>query len=271
MLSQAYRVEVETRGYRYAKDESTRDRLSKIARWLTDSSKKPSLLLYGTQLGTGKSTTAKAIRRMIIDLHSSMEESIILARESLWEKEKAQFAEWPIPWPEGVGPETFAGRDGFRRRQEWERKHPEESKAIREAEAKKYEASAIWRRPYETEIEGARLLADKLAQMKPKYTTAIELSNLVRADDRPEYNTLVNSAFLIVDDIGTEPEGVKAFGTELLPIADLIMQRYDSRFPTIITTNLSEKGIAEAYGVRVMDRLNEICEKVPYGGESYRR
>lgn len=75
---------------------------------------------------------------------------------------------------------------------------------------------------------------------------------------------------VIVDDIGTEPEEMNVFGTKITPIADLLARRYERRYPTIITANLGLESIADRYGARILDRLQEVAEFVEFGGESYR-
>ncbi len=272
MLTQAYRVEVEGRGYSYAPNEATATRLSQVGRWLTDSRCKPSLLLYGSQPGTGKTTTARAIKRLAETLYESMKESIAVAEEKLREEGAAQVAgKIVIPYPEGVSPEEFSGLAGYKKRKEWEMAHPEEAKILSDKEAERQAAIEEWARPRKREIEEARYRVDCFARMIPKYITAQGLADLLKVEDFQGYGSCVNAAFLIIDDIGTEPIAVKNYGNEVLPFTELLLKRYEARRPTIITTNLSESVIENTYGTRIMDRLNEICDKIPYGGESYRR
>lgn len=108
----------------------------------------------------------------------------------------------------------------------------------------------------------------------PDFTTALDIAKMAK-ENREEFDRLCRSKFLIVDDIGTEPKRVNSYGTEYLPIAELIQRRYDSSLPTIITTNLGDAEIEgtpqfPGYGQRTMDRLNEMCEKIPYGARSFR-
>ena len=103
----------------------------------------------------------------------------------------------------------------------------------------------------------------------PNYISALDIAYIAR-DHRDRFDQLCNSAFLIVDDIGPEPNRVNSYGTEYLPIAELIQKRYECRLPTVITTNLGDAEIEARYGRRIMDRLNEMCEKIPYGARSFR-
>ncbi len=63
-----------------------------------------------------------------------------------------------------------------------------------------------------------------------------------------------------IDDLGTETNPLKHYGTEYNVIADIILKTYD--FNTIrsphITTNLSAEQIEQNYGTRFKDRLREM-------------
>lgn len=272
LLAEAYRVEVEARGYTYEPVQDTTAHLTAVAGWLTDATRKPSLLLYGSTPGTGKTTTAQAIKRMAEALHASMHESIEAAKVSLWEQQRAHFTSWPaIPWPEGLSPEELPAPEGMRKRLEWCESHPEEAAIIEEKENEKQAAIKAWRQLYERDIEAAQAHADGLARMLPRYVTAQALADLIKSRDTAGYYGFVNASFLILDDMGTEPITVKDYGNEVLPVTELLLKRYEDRRPTIITTNLSETAIAKTYGPRILDRLNEICNKISYGGNSFRQ
>ena len=64
LLLSYYKIAVEERGRIYIADNETARRLQSIANWLTNPNCKPSLLLHGSQPGTGKTTTAAAIDKM---------------------------------------------------------------------------------------------------------------------------------------------------------------------------------------------------------------
>ena len=190
-----------------------------------------------------------------------------------------QFAGWVIPWPEGLG--TVTGYEDIKRRSEWRESHPDEAEIIDQKEAEKTAAIVAWQEPRKAEIVRAKTEAEHFAHLLPKYITAQELADLVRAKRFDDYNRLIVAPFLIIDDIGTEPVIVKDFGNEVLPFTELFYKRYDSRLPTIITSNLplsvevrregdKEISIRGIYGARVLDRLNEICDKLPYSGGSFR-
>jgi len=108
----------------------------------------------------------------------------------------------------------------------------------------------------------------------PTFTTALEIAGAAK-DQRDKYDQLCGISFLIVDDIGPEPKRVNSYGTEYLPIAELIHRRYDRSLPTVLTTNLGDAEIEgtpqfPGYGRRIMDRINEMCEKIPYSASSFR-
>ena len=112
------------------------------------------------------------------------------------------------------------------------------------------------------------------AVLIPTYTTALEVAGAAK-EHRDKFDQLCDISFLIVDDIGPEPKRVNSYGTEYLPIAELIQRRYERSLPTVITTNLGDAEIEgtpqiQGYGRRIMDRLNEMCEKIPYGARSLR-
>lgn len=77
--------------------------------------------------------------------------------------------------------------------------------------------------------------------------------------------------WLAIDDIGTEPREVLAYGTPLHPIAEIICRRYERRLWTAISTNLTGQQIETSYGIRVHDRLREMCRLIPMVGESHRK
>lgn len=277
LLAQAYRYEVELRGYSYTENENTSRYLAAVGRWLTDGSRKPSLLLYGAGAGTGKTTTARAIKRMAQALHASLEDGIKNAEETLRSRKAEKFAAWVIPWPEGLG--TCASNYDIQRRRAWKDAHPEEAEIIEQKEAERTAAIAEWQAPFLAEIQKARTQAETFGSILPELVKAQDLADLVRAKRFEDYNRLIAAPFLIVDEIGAEPLTVKEFGNEVLPFTELILKRYDSRRPTILTSNLpltaevrdgKEKSLRAIYGIRVVDRLNEICDKLHYTGNSFR-
>lgn len=112
------------------------------------------------------------------------------------------------------------------------------------------------------------------AVLVPYYCTALDVAEMAK-DRRDQFAQICKMSFLILDDIGPEPRRVNNYGTECLPVAELLQRRYDKSLPTIITTNLGDSEIEGTpqflgYGRRIMDRLNEMCEKIPFGARSFR-
>ena len=71
-----------------------------------------------------------------------------------------------------------------------------------------------------------------------------------------------------IDDLGTE-EDVKHFGNGLDPIAYVVQRIYDMNQATpdnpvklIITTNLDKPTLEARYGIRVIERLWELCDRI---------
>ena len=86
-----------------------------------------------------------------------------------------------------------------------------------------------------------------------------------------DWRNVMRYQLMIVDDLGTEPREVMEFGNVYTPLIDLISTRYEEQLYTIFTTNLTPAQLEEKYGRRIVDRLNEMVEKVVFENESYRR
>ncbi len=98
---------------------------------------------------------------------------------------------------------------------------------------------------------------------------ARDIARLCR-DDYCKWRELCGSRMLAIDDLGTEPPEVTAYGNILWPVSDLLAKRYDGRLFTIVTTNLTPPEIGSLYGPRIADRLNEMMGKVIFSNPSYR-
>jgi DNA replication protein DnaC len=76
------------------------------------------------------------------------------------------------------------------------------------------------------------------------------------------------------DDLGSEPVSVKLYGSELLPMLEIITSRYERwQFGGVLThftSNFSPERLTERYGVRVGTRLAEMCTAVEIKGENLR-
>ena len=81
---------------------------------------------------------------------------------------------------------------------------------------------------------------------------------------------------LIIDDLGTEPDGQKVYGTKRYLMEDAICRRYECftdcgrRWKTHFTSNLKPEEIRARYGERVWSRLNEMVVFVTLAGKDRR-
>lgn len=82
----------------------------------------------------------------------------------------------------------------------------------------------------------------------------------------PHYNDL------IIDDLGTEPDGQKVYGTQRDVMVDAILRRYEvfPHWKTHFTSNLTKDDIRARYGERVWSRLNEMCVFITLAGKDRR-
>lgn len=103
--------------------------------------------------------------------------------------------------------------------------------------------------------------------IKPCILTAVKI--MKEAKEQPDlYDKACRTRLLAIDDLGAEESKAKVYGNDLMPIVDLLQERYELRLPTIISTNLSynpTKGcddpenidITRKYGERIVDRLRQ--------------
>ncbi|VEJ02625.1 DNA replication protein [Porphyromonas cangingivalis] len=179
-----YEHEVKRRGGELVRDVATIERMKLVAMWLIQS-KRPWILMYGMECGTGKTTFARAICSLM-----------------------NYFYDNKSPYP------------------------------------------------------NLRTVA--------RQVTAIDLCKSY-IDDKEQYRRYAACDTLFIDDMGIDPASVKDFGNEYSPLLELLYKRYDNRRTTIITSNISDTQIRERYGARIDDRLREVCAKINFQGESYRK
>lgn len=86
-----------------------------------------------------------------------------------------------------------------------------------------------------------------------------------------DYEKLFAEEIIVLDDLGEEPKEVLRYGMINTPVVDLILERYQRRRMTIVTTNLQASELSDKYGERVADRFREMMTTVVFRGESYRR
>lgn len=264
LLSDAYIREVRSRGYEPQDSENVMQKIIAVSRWLTDASRKPFLLLYGENPGTGKTTLARAIHRVVYEeipaMKKRLQYSILVEgglRDSIRNKADERIKDiLPLDLRELFFSNPHEG---------WQRLsdgYPEIYNRVKIITQKRDNAiNAIFRK-----LDSVPCLDDtQLA-----FASSHELVTDAEQGGR-EYLWRYNRRFLILDDVGAEADSVNHMGNKILPIAEILLDRYDRRKITIITSNLSDDGLADMYGARVADRLNEVADKIAFMGTSFRK
>lgn len=79
-----------------------------------------------------------------------------------------------------------------------------------------------------------------------------------------------NRAF---DELGSEPEKAKYFGTELNVMQQILQTRYDGRdkYTTHVTTNMTMEDVTARYGGRIEDRCSQMFNVITFKGYSFRQ
>lgn len=108
---------------------------------------------------------------------------------------------------------------------------------------------------------------------QPRMVSASVLAMEFQANGLEAVKALINNQLdyqgktVIIDDLGLEDD-VKHFGNGLDPIAYVVQRIYDinqmsdEKIKLIFTTNLGEKAMVEKYGIRVKDRIWEMCDRI---------
>lgn len=91
------------------------------------------------------------------------------------------------------------------------------------------------------------------------------------AQDYRYFEKMKMHDILGIDDMGEEPVEVTNYGNVICPITRILEERYAKQKVTIISTNLDAEAIKKKYGMRVADRLREMCDIIPYVNPSYRK
>lgn len=267
-LSRAYACEVRARGGEIENSEDVMKKIHAVSRWLSDPLRKPFLLLYGENPGTGKTTLARAILRVIRDdipqIKADMNREYSRFQDKLeTERDKEILA---LVTPEYV--ELYNTRNTYHApnaRTFW--------KALKEECPETYTTA---KKIYIDTNEKVKMPAkkyDSITAPRLESLHFVSAHDLVRCAERfgRERLTDFSSGFLFLDDVGTEADSANFMGNKILPVVEILLERYDRRAVTIITSNLSDEGLADRYGVRVADRLNEVADKIAFMGESYRK
>lgn len=90
---------------------------------------------------------------------------------------------------------------------------------------------------------------------------------LAKWDDR--IDQLERVRFLVIDDLGAEASDSKGLVFDL--VERLLYHRHGDRLPTIITSNLNAKQIADRYGDRIASRIAEDGRIIACKGDDLRR
>tara|TARA_R110002167_G_scaffold365418_1_gene589966 strand:+ start:792 stop:1262 length:471 start_codon:yes stop_codon:yes gene_type:complete len=108
---------------------------------------------------------------------------------------------------------------------------------------------------------------------KPRMVSASQLAMEYQAHGLESVTSLINNQIsfqnltVIIDDMGLE-EDVKHFGNGLDPFAYVIQRIYDvnqtaeKKIKLLITTNLNKEELTVKYGIRVVERLWEMCDRI---------
>lgn len=93
------------------------------------------------------------------------------------------------------------------------------------------------------------------------------LINLITKDPDKIYSEY-SSYWLFIDDLGKEPHNVTSFGTQTMPMEDLLSARYDKRSITLATANLRIENFK--YSESIKERMREMFNVIEFKGKSMR-
>jgi len=108
---------------------------------------------------------------------------------------------------------------------------------------------------------------------KPRMVSASQIAMEYQLNGIEAVKALINNQVefqnltVVIDDLGIEEE-VKHFGTGLDPIAYVIQRIYDINqvaekpIRLLITTNFDKDNLTKKYGIRVIERLWEMCDRI---------
>tara|TARA_R110000744_G_C19042434_1_gene526826 strand:- start:55 stop:519 length:465 start_codon:yes stop_codon:yes gene_type:complete len=108
---------------------------------------------------------------------------------------------------------------------------------------------------------------------KPRMVSASQLAQEFQLHGIEAVKSLINAQIeyqamtVIIDDLGIE-EDVKHYGNGLDPIAHVVQRIYDvnqtaeQEIKLLITTNLNKDDLIKRYGIRVIERLWEMCDRI---------
>jgi hypothetical protein len=128
---------------------------------------------------------------------------------------------------------------------------------------------------------GKTALMDTIQEMarvafNKNYFRTFEAGRIALIRDEEEFLKAVNyDKPALYDDLGSEPDSVKVYGTEILPMVEIIMARYrlfqKRGVPTYFTSNFTIEALEEKYGSRITSRLTEMCSLLKLDGMDMRK
>jgi len=108
---------------------------------------------------------------------------------------------------------------------------------------------------------------------KPRMVSASVLAMEFQANGLDAIKSIINNQIdyqnkiVVIDDLGLEDD-VKHFGNGLDPIAYTVQRIYDinqmsdNKIKLVFTTNLNKDELIKKYGIRVIDRIWEMCDRI---------
>lgn len=89
-------------------------------------------------------------------------------------------------------------------------------------------------------------------------------------DDPNEFYKTIRRDKLVIDELGVEPLKAQCWGNEVMPMYDILCERYDLMAVTILTTNLLIDEINARYGDRIKSRMREVAYVIRMAGQDFR-
>lgn len=120
------------------------------------------------------------------------------------------------------------------------------------------------------EMSGGFSSSDLKKYSSMEKISAIEVGQASR-EDSEMFQKIISKPKLFIDDWGTEPNIVNNYGTVISPMANLIFYRYEHRLMTVISANMTISQIEKYYGLRISDRITEVCDMIGFNQKSYRK
>lgn len=102
------------------------------------------------------------------------------------------------------------------------------------------------------------------------FLTARDICDRRSKRDLSDYDKLMRTEYLVIDDLGVEPAELLLYGQPVTPLIDLLSKRYDQQLFTIVTTNLGKVSLEEKYKERIYDRMCEWLQPIPFLNDSFR-